>query len=307
MTLAFVLSDEVAEALAAGQAVVALESTVIAQGLPSPHNLDAARRMDAAVRAAGAVPAMIAVIEGRPTAGLDSAQIERLAAGGFVKASRRDLAGLVAGGVNGATTVAATMALAHQAGIEVFATGGIGGVHRGADTSFDISADLTELARTPVAVVAAGAKAVLDLPRTLEVLETLGVPVIGYRIDELPAFYTAESGLAIEGRVESAQEAARLTRAHWELGLRSGLLIANPPPADLALPAGLLEGWIAAALAEAAAAGVTGKVVTPFLLARLAALSEGRTLALNVALLESNARLAGAIAAALTAETSSDL
>ena len=305
MTARLELSDEVAGALAAGRPVVALESTVIAQGLPRPHNLEAARRMDAAVREAGAVPALIAVLGGRPTVGLGAAQLERLASGeGFVKASRRDLARLVAGGGNGATTVAATMALAHQAGIRVFATGGIGGVHRGGEASLDISADLAELARTPVAVVAAGAKTVLDLPRTLELLETLGVPVVGYRTKELPAFYTAESGLALEGCVESAQEAARLIRAHWALGLASGLLIANPPPADLALPAGLLEDWIAEALDQAAAAGVAGKAVTPFLLARLAALSGGRTLTVNVALLESNARLAGAIAAALAAERS---
>jgi pseudouridine-5'-phosphate glycosidase len=245
---------------------------------------------------------MIAVIGGRPTVGLSESQVEQVARGaGFVKASRRDLARLVARGGNGATTVAATMALAHRAGLRVFATGGIGGVHRGVESSLDISADLTELARAPVAVVAAGAKAVLDLPRTLEVLETLGVPVIGYRTDELPAFYATESGLALEGRVESPDEVARLVRAHWDLGLESGLLIANPPPADLALPASLLEGWIAEALTEAAG-GVAGKAITPFLLARLAALSEGRSLAVNVALLESNAGLAGAIAAALAAQ-----
>jgi len=293
------LHEEVAAALAEGRPLVALESTVIAQGLPYPRNLEAAVRMEVALRAAGAVPAMAAVLSDRITLGLTAAELERLARGkGFAKASRRDLARLVASGGDGATTVSATMVVAQAAGIPIFATGGIGGVHRGAAESHDISADLTELARTPVAVVAAGAKAILDLPATLEVLETAGVPVVGYGTDSFPAFYARDSGLPLEARVDTPAEAAALLQAQRDLGLATGILIANPPPEEVAIPREMLEGWIGQALNDSTARGVRGKAVTPFLLARLSELSGGRTLEANLALLESNARVAAEIAVA---------
>jgi pseudouridine-5'-phosphate glycosidase len=294
---------EVADALAAGRAVVALETTVIAHGLPYPGNLEAARRMAAAVRAAGAVPAAIGLIDGRVRVGLSEAEVERFArTRDAAKVSRRDLGPVLAGGGLGATTVAGTMVCAALAGIRVFATGGIGGVHRGGEASLDISADLMELARTPVAVVCAGAKSILDLARTLEVLETDGVPVVGYGTDELPAFYARRSGLRLEARVDSPAEAARLLRAHWGLGLRSGIVIANPPPDDAALDPAQAEAWIDRALAEARDQGVAGKDVTPFMLDRLGDLSGGKTGAANLALLEANARLAGEVAVAYAAE-----
>ncbi|MCP5373393.1 MAG: pseudouridine-5'-phosphate glycosidase [Hyphomicrobiales bacterium] len=289
---------EVADTLAAGGAVVALESTVIAQGLPRPHNREAAAEMEAAVRAGGAVPATIAILDGRIRVGLTAAQLDRLADSPVPKASRRDLAPLLAAGGDGATTVSATMACAHLAGIRVFATGGIGGVHRGAGRTFDISADLSELARTPVAVVSAGAKSILDLPRTREVLETLGVPVVGYGTDTLPAFYLRDSGLAVDARADSPVAAAAILRAQWDLGL-GGVLVANPIPAADALDPGPVEAAIDGAVAAAASAGVDGKALTPFLLARLAAATGGATLAANRALLRHNAAVAAAIAAAL--------
>ena len=293
------LHEEVAAARDEGRPLVALESTVIAQGLPYPRNLEAAVRMEVAVRAAGAIPAMVAVLSGRIALGLTAAEIERLARGkGFAKASRRDLARLVASGGDGATTVSATMVAARAAGIPLFATGGIGGVHRNAADSLDISADLSELARTPVAVVAAGAKAILDLPATLEVLETAGVPVVGYGTDCFPAFYARDSGLPLEARVDTPAEAAALLDAQRGLGLESGILIANPPPEGTAVPRDRLEGWIAQALDDSAARGVRGKAVTPFLLARLSELSGGETLEANLGLLESNARVAAEIALA---------
>jgi pseudouridine-5'-phosphate glycosidase len=300
MTDAVQCGPEVAAALRQGRPVVALESTLIAHGLPWPTNRDTARAAEEAVRAEGAVPATIAVWHGRPTAGLDSKQVEHLArAEGVRKASRRDLAAAVAQGACAATTVAATMALAHVVGIRVFATGGIGGVHpRAEGAPDDVSADLYELARTPVAVVCAGAKSILDLPATLEVLETLGVPVVGYATETFPAFYVASSGLPVSARVESPAEAAALLRAHWALG-GAGVALAQPLPAAEAVEVGLMEVALKEAHAEAAARGVRGATLTPFLLARLAVRTHGRTLRANQALIVANARLAARVAAAL--------
>ena len=293
-------SAEVAGALAAGRAVVALESSVLAQGLPIPANRDAAERMERGVRAAGAVPAVAAVVRGVPTLGLEPADLERfLAREGVRKVSARDLAGAMVAGTDGATTVAATLALARVAGVAVFATGGIGGVHR--EPAFDESADLVELARVPLVVVCAGAKSILDLAATLERLETLGVPVIGYRTSELPGFFTAGTGLPTSGRAESAAEIAALFRAHQRLGRPGALLVVQPPPAVAALPAALVDRAVRDALADARAAGVRGAAVTPFLLAAVERATGGRSLQANLALLEQNARLAGEIAVALAA------
>lgn len=290
---------EIADALAAGRPVVALESTAISHGLPRPYNLETARNMEAAVRDEGAVPATIGLLEGRLIVGLSRAEIELLASAEHVaKVSRRDLAAALSSRQPGATTVAATMIIAAQAGIHIFATGGIGGVHRGAQNSFDISADLPELARTPVAVVCSGAKVILDLPRTLEMLETLGVPVIGYGTKEFPAFYSRESGLALDARVDTPLDAARLIAMHWSLGLRSGIVICNPPPVESSLPRELIESLVESALQSAEAAGVHGKAVTPYLLDHLARASGGKTLHTNIALLINNARVAAQIAAA---------
>jgi pseudouridine-5'-phosphate glycosidase len=286
--------------LAAGEPVVALESTVISHGLPYPQNREVAESLEAAVRAGGATPATIGVVGGVATVGLDAAQIEHFAsAGDVLKLSRRDIGYAVALGRDGATTVAATMALAHAAGIEVFATGGIGGVHRGARESWDISADLGELARTPVLVVCAGAKAILDLPATLEVLETYGVPVIGYGTDELPAFYSARSGLRLERVVHSAAEAAAVWRAHRLHGGGSGMIIAAPPPAEHALDSAEVEAAIGRALAQASAAHIRGAAVTPFLLSAMARETAGESIATNTALLTNNARIGAAIAVEL--------
>jgi pseudouridine-5'-phosphate glycosidase len=293
------LSPEVAAALADGRPVVALESTLIAHGLPRPVNRETARDVEAAVRAGGAVPATIAVWQGEPTIGLSDLQLQELAESTEVlKASRRDLGAVIALKRLAATTVSATMALAHAAGIRVFATGGIGGAHRGDE--FDVSADLTELARTPVLVVCAGAKSILHLPRTLEILETLGVPVLGYQTDEFPAFTVASSHLPVSCRVESAAEGAAVFRAHVETG-GAGAVLAQRCPPDVAVPADEFEGWLATAEAAARATGVTGARLTPFLLTRLAELSGGRTLAANRALVVANARLAAEVAAALVA------
>ena len=292
-------SAEVAEALASGRAVVALESTVISHGLPHPVNLETARAMEAAVRAAGAVPATIALIDGAIRVGLDEAAITRLATTTNVaKVSRRDIAAILAQGGLGATTVSATMIAAHLAGIRVFATGGIGGVHRGGETSLDISADLTELARTPVLVIASGAKSILDLPRTLEVLETEGVPVIGWRTRTLPAFHATDSGLPVPTSMDDTAAVARMAQLHWAMGL-GGILLANPVPAEAAIPADRLAGWIDAALADAEGAGIRGKDVTPHLLSAIARASDGATLEANRALLIGNAALAGAVAMAI--------
>ena len=292
----------VGAALAANQPVVALESTLIAHGMPWPRNLETALAVEAEVRAAGAVPATVAVIDGRLKAGLDASQIERVARAGaaLAKLSRRDLGWAVAAGASGATTVAATMAIAARAGIRVFATGGIGGVHRGAASSFDVSADLQELARTPVAVVCAGPKAILDLGLTLEYLETHGVPVIGWRTDRLPAFYCADSGLAVDHRADDVAQLAATMRAHWALG-GGGLVIANPIPPAHALPRATVEAAIERSLAEAKSTGVAGKALTPFLLARMSELTGGESLGANVALVLNNARLAASLAAAYAA------
>lgn len=290
---------EVAEALAAGKPVVALESTVISHGLPRPHNLETARRMEAAVREQGVVPATIGLLKGRLVVGLSMAEIELLANGERIaKVSRRDLSAVLSAKKVGATTVAATMFISAQAGIRVFATGGIGGVHRDGQNSFDISADLTELARTPLAVVCSGAKVILDLPRTLEVLETLGVPVVGYGTNEFPAFYAKETGLTLDYRVDTPEEAARLMKVQWGVCLSSGIVFANPPPAGSALPRSEVEALIETALDSAAKAGIHGKDVTPYLLDHLAKGSRGRTLETNMALLVQNARVAAQIAAA---------
>ena len=294
------LHTEVAAALAAGRPVVALESTIISHGMPWPQNAETALAVEAEVRAHGAVPATIAILDGRLKAGLSRDQIERLARAGpeAAKVSRRDIPIVVARGGTGVTTVAATMIVAALAGIRVFATGGIGGVHRGAQTSFDISADLQELARTPVAVVCAGAKSILDLPLTLEYLETHGVPVIGYRSDRLPAFYCRDSGLGVDVRLDEPEEIARVMKAKWELGLGGGLVVANPIPEQYALPREVIDRAIEQALSDAHAQGITGKATTPFLLARVNALTGGESLAGNIQLVLNNARLAAAVAVA---------
>jgi pseudouridylate synthase len=297
------LHPEVAAALATGAPVVALESTIITHGMPWPHNVETALAVEAEVRAHGAVPATVAVLDGRLLAGLSRAQIETLGRAGpaATKASRRDLPLLLARGQHGATTVAGTMIVAALAGIRVFATGGIGGVHRGAETSFDISADLLELARTPVAVVCAGIKSILDLALTREVLETHGVPVIGYGTDELPAFYCRDSGHGVDQRLDTPAEVAAVMRAQWALGYAGGLVVANPIPPEHALPRARMDAAIAQALAEAAAQGVHGKASTPFLLQRVSALTGGDSLKANIALVLNNARLAAQVAVALHA------
>jgi pseudouridine-5'-phosphate glycosidase len=302
MSLPLTLGPEVAAARVAGRPVVALESTIITHGMPWPQNLETARAVEDEVRAAGAVPATVAVMEGAIHVGLAPERLERLArAEGVMKLSRADLAVCLATGQTGATTVAATMIAAHLAGIAVFATGGIGGVHRGAEASFDISADLQELARTPVTVVAAGAKAILDLPRTLEVLETLGVPVIAVGQDAFPAFWSRDSGLAAPLRLDDPATIAAAHVMRARLGLAGGQLVANPIPEPDEIPAGELAPLIARAQAEAEASGVTGKAVTPALLERLFRLTEGRSLTANIALVRNNARLAARIAQALAA------
>lgn len=293
-------APEVQTARQQGRPLVALESTVISHGLPWPHNFELAQRLEAVVREAGAVPATIALLDGEIRIGLDQAELEHLArAPGILKISRRDYAVALAGRRDGATTVAGTLMAAYWAGIPVFATGGIGGVHRGAEEHFDVSQDLGAIARHPVAVVCAGAKSVLDLPRTLEVLEALAVPVLGYGTNVLPAFYAADSGLALEHRVDDAAAAARVLRARFgDLG-QGGVVIAVPPPADAALDSRAVERHLRAALRAAARRGVRGKAVTPFLLADLGRRTRGASVQANLALLEQNARVAGRIAVAL--------
>jgi pseudouridine-5'-phosphate glycosidase len=303
MTLPLTLSPEVAEARAAGTPIVALESTIITHGMPFPQNVETARRVEAEIRAQGAVPATIAIMDRQIQVGLTDAQLDALGqAKNVAKLSRADLAACVATGGTGATTVAATMICAHLAGISVFATGGIGGVHRGAETSFDISADLRELAETPVSVVAAGAKAILDLPKTLEYLETLGVPVIAYGQDDFPAFWSRSSGLRAPLRMDSARDIAASHRMRVRLGLPGGQLVANPIPMEAEIPRDVIIPHIEAALAEAEAQGIAAKAVTPFLLQRIFELTEGRSLASNIALVLNNARLGAAIARELAAQ-----
>lgn len=304
MTLPLTLSPEVAKARADGAPIVALESTIITHGMPFPQNVETARRVEAEVRAHGAVPATIAIMDHRIHIGLTDAQLDSLGqARGVAKLSRADLAVCLASGRTGATTVAATMICAHLAGISVFATGGIGGVHRGAERSFDISADLRELAETPVSVVAAGAKAILDLPKTLEYLETMGVPVIAFGQDEFPAFWSRSSGLQAPLRLDSAAEIAAAHRLRARLGLPGGQLVANPIPVQAEIPREEIMPHIEAALAEADALGIAAKAVTPFLLQRIFEMTGGRSLASNIELVLNNARLGAAIARELVAQT----
>ena len=297
------VAPEVQHALANRIPVVALESTIISHGMPYPQNVATALRVEAEVRAQGAVPATIAIVDGHLTAGLTPAQIETLGQKGqaVAKVSRRDIPFLVAARQTGATTVAATMIIAAMAGIRVFATGGIGGVHRGAEQSFDISADLQELAQTSVAVVCAGAKSILDLRLTLEYLETHGVPVVGYQTDSLPAFFTRTSDMPVSYRIDTPQEMARVLHTKWVLGLQGGVVIANPIPEQFAMPQVLIDQAINQALAEAGEQGIGGKETTPFLLARVNEITGGNSLAANIELVLNNARLAAVVARELVA------
>lgn len=290
---------EVEEALAAGRPVVALESTIISHGMVYPQNVDTARAVEGIIRERGAVPATVAILHGRICVGIDDEQLLLLGTSKDVqKTSRRDMPLVVARGGHGATTVSATMVAAALAGIRVFVTGGIGGVHRGAPETFDISADLTELARTSVAVVCAGAKAILDLPLTLEWLETHGVPVLGFGTDEFPAFYSRRSGLGVDERVDTAEQVARIMRAKWDLGLAGGIVVGNPVPAKDEISSEAIESLIGVALEGARRKGVRGKALTPFLLRWLYESSEGRSLETNIALVRSNARVGAEIACA---------
>ena len=287
--------------IAAAHAVVALESTIIAHGMPWPQNVETARALEAIIREEGAVPATIAVIGGRLKAGLSGDELEHFGRTGasIMKLSTRDLGFAVSRKIDGATTVASTMRIAALAGIRVFATGGIGGVHRGAAESFDISADLTELSHTPVAVVTAGAKAILDLALTLEKLETLAIPVVGFGTEDFPAFYSRISGLKTPAMLEGAHDVAALLKAHWAMGMTSGAIIANPIPSECEIPAAEIAPFVETALEEARENGIAGKAVTPFLLSRLAEVTQGRSLAANIALARNNARVAARIAVAL--------
>lgn len=296
-----VYSADVVRARSANNPLVALESTVITHGLPYPENLKLAHDMETDVIAAGAVPATIAIMDGKIQVGLSPSQLEQLAtAKNAIKVSRRDFGLALARGIPGGTTVAGTLHAAHLAGIQVFATGGIGGVHRNAP--FDVSADLIELGRSPLVVVCAGAKSILDLPATLEVLETQGVMVIGYQTDEFPAFFSRSSGLRLNARSDSPEEIAAIARAHWKAGIVSAILVANPPPFESALPLDEIEKVIIKAIHEAEAKGIYGSAATPFLLSQVNKLTGGQSMQTNLALLRSNARLAAQIAVALTPE-----
>ena len=298
------IAPEVAEALAQGKPVVALESTIISHGMPYPQNVETAVNVEKIIRENGAVPATIAIIGGRLKAGLTPEELEYFGKKGQAihKASRRDLAVLCARGEDGATTVTTTMIIAHMAGIKVFATGGIGGVHRGAETTMDISADLEELGQTPVMVVCAGAKSILDLGLTLEYLETKGVPVIGYGTNELPAFYTRESGFGVDYRIDTPEELAAAFKAGHEMGLKSGMLVTNPIPEEFAMPKETIDAAIEQAIGECVANGIKGKETTPFLLARVAELTGGNSLASNIRLVFNNAMVAAKTAVAYCAE-----
>ena len=297
------IAPEVQQALRDNKPVVALESTIISHGMPYPQNVATALQVEAEVRAHGAVPATIAIMDGRLKAGLSVEDIELLGKRGrdAIKVSRRDIPFVIAAGQMGATTVASTMIISAMAGIKIFATGGIGGVHRNAQQSFDISADLQELAQTPVAVVCAGAKSILDLRLTLEYLETHGVPVVGYQTDTLPAFFTRDSEFPVDYRLNSPLEIARVLHAKWSIGLKGGMVIANPIPDAFAMPRALIDGAIEQALQEASAQGIGGKESTPFLLARVCELTGGDSLAANIQLVLNNARLAAAVGLELTA------
>ena len=294
------INAEVAAALAEGKPVVALESTIISHGMPYPQNVETALKVEQIIRDNGAVPATIAIIGGRLKAGLTAEEIEYFGKKGpaIAKASRRDLAVLCARGEDGATTVTTTMIIAHMAGIKVFATGGIGGVHRGAETTMDISADLEELGQTPVMVVCAGAKSILDLGLTLEYLETKGVPVIGFGTKTLPAFYTRESDFGVDYRIDTAEELAAAFKAGHEMGMKSGMLVTNPIPEEYAMPMEVINGAIDQAIAESVEKGIKGKETTPFLLARVAELTGGNSLASNIRLVYNNAKVAAQTAVA---------
>ena len=294
------VNPEVAAALAEGKPVVALESTIISHGMPYPQNVQTALNVERIIRENGAVPATIAVIGGRLKAGLSAEEIEYFGKKGLAitKASRRDLAVLCARGEDGATTVTTTMIIAHMAGIKIFATGGIGGVHRGAETTMDISADLEELGQTPVMVVCAGAKSILDLGLTLEYLETKGVPVIGFGTEELPAFYTRQSGFRVDYRVDTPEELAKIFKTQNDLGFRGGMLVTNPIPEQFAMPLDTINAAIEQALNECNEKGIHGKETTPFLLARVAELTGGNSLASNIELVYNNAKVAARTAAA---------
>ena len=295
------ISSEVQQALADGKPVVALESTIISHGMPYPKNVETAMLVEKTIRDNGAVPATIAIIGGRLKAGLSPEEIEYLGKSGrkVAKVSRRDLAAIVASGADGATTVTTTMIIAHMAGIKVFATGGIGGVHRGAETTMDISADLEELAGTPVMVVCAGAKSILDLGLTLEYLETKGVPVIGYGTDELPAFYTRSSGFGVDYRVDTPAQLAAMFKAQQELGMKGGMLVTNPIPEQYAMDKAVIDAAIEQAVAESKEQGIHGKETTPFLLARVVELTGGDSLESNIQLVLNNAIVASKTAAEL--------
>ncbi len=299
-------SDEVAAARESGAPIVALETTILSHGMPYPQNLETAGSVERIVREAGAVPATIAVLRGEVHVGLDDAQLERVASEPMLKLGRADLAYAIARGADGATTVAATAHCAAQAGVRVFATGGIGGVHRGAESTMDVSGDLDTLASTPIVVVCAGAKAILDLAKTMEALETRGVPVVGYRTNDLPAFWSRSSELPLSLRAESAEEVAAMLVAQEEAGLRSAIVVANPIATEEEIPSQEMQRYIDAAIAEAGAARISGKALTPWLLDRLFTLTEGRSLRANIALVRSNARLAAEIAVNLQGRASSE-
>ncbi len=296
------ISREVKEALDNGKAVVALESTIISHGMPYPQNVETALKVEEIIRKGGAIPATIAIMDGKLKVGLSSEEIDRLGKTGLevVKASRRDIPFILAKGLMGATTVASTMIVANLAGIRVFATGGIGGVHRGAETTMDISADLQELANTNVAVVCAGAKSILDIGLTLEYLETQGVPVVGFGTEELPAFYTRKSGFKVDYRVDKAEELAKAVKAKWDLDLKGGIVIANPIPEEFQMDYDKITNAIESAVVEAEEKGIKGKESTPFLLAKVKDITEGKSLVANIELVFNNAKVATDLAIELS-------
>ena len=294
-------SEEVREAMASGMPVVALESTIIAHGMPYPQNVNTAKRLGNIIRDAGCVPAIVAVSEGKVCVGIDDVLLERIAKEkGVLKVSRRDIPIAIASKALGATTVSGTLVIAHAAGIKVFVTGGIGGAHRGAETSMDVSSDLEELAISDVAVVSAGVKAILDLPKTLEILETKGVPVVGYKTDELPAFYTRSSGLKLVARADTVDEVACIMKSKWDLGISGSVLIANPIPQEFEADSKVINAAIENALVRASEEGIAGKEITPFILSLVSEATGGDSLAANVALVENNARLGAQIAFAFS-------
>ena len=301
MKALIVYSEEVREAMASGMPVVALESTIIAHGMPYPENVNTAKRLGNIIRDAGCVPAIVAVSEGKVCVGIDDVLLERIAKEkGVLKVSRRDIPIAIASKALGATTVSGTLVIAHAAGIKVFVTGGIGGAHRGAETSMDVSSDLEELAISDVAVVSAGVKAILDLPKTLEILETKGVPVVGYKTDELPAFYTRTSGLKLVARADTVDEVACIMKSKWDLGISGSVLIANPIPQEFEADSKVINAAIENALVRANKEGIAGKEITPFILSLVSEATGGDSLAANVALVENNARLGAQIAFAFS-------